>query len=230
MYREWIEVLSSSLLFKGIDAEALNIMLECLNPRIKRYKNREIIAVYGSPFYGIGVVVSGKVALTKETYSGNRIIIEVLEAKDIFGETLAFSDEKLWPVTVIAREDCCLLFLPPDKILGNCSNVCPAHSVLIMNMLNILSNKTLTLNKRIEHLSAKNIRSRIGGYLLEESRRAGKSEFILPMKRHELADYLGIPRPSLSRQMSFMQDEGLIEFNGFWIKINDVITLESVIG
>lgn len=230
MYWEWIEVLSSSLLFQGIDAEALNTMLECFKPRVKRYKNREIIAVYGSPFYAIGVVVSGAVVLAKETYSGNRVIIEVLNAKDIFGETLAFSDENVWPVTVIAREDCCLLFLPPDKILGNCSNICPAHSVLIMNMLNILSNKTLMMNKRIEHLSAKNIRSRTGGYLLEECRRAGKSEFVLPMKRHEMADYLGIPRPSLSRQMSLMQDEGLIEFNGSWIKINDVIILESTIG
>jgi CRP-like cAMP-binding protein len=75
MYQEWNEVLNSSILFRGISPESLNIMLECLKPRIKRCKQREIVALYGTPFLGVGIVVSGSVALTKETYSGNRIII-----------------------------------------------------------------------------------------------------------------------------------------------------------
>lgn len=229
MYQEWIEILKTSPLFKGIDTEGLNIMLECLKPRIKRYKYREIVALYGSPLHGIGVVASGKVALTKETYSGNRIMLGILGPRDIFGEMVVFSNNRVWPVTVIAQEDCSLFFLPPDKILGNCSNLCAAHSILIMNMLNILSNKALMLNKKIEHLSAKSIRGKISSYLLEEYRQTGEAAFNVPMKRHELADYLSVPRPSLSREMSVMRDEGIIEYDGSWIQINDIFTLEKSI-
>jgi len=229
MYREWTEVLKKSMLFRGISHESLNTMLECLKPRIQRCKQREIVALYGTPFQGIGIVASGSVALTKETYYGNRIILNILNAGEIFGEMVAFSDNKVWPVTVITQEDSSLLFLPPDKILGTCSNVCTSHSTLIMNMLNILSNRALMLNKKIEYLSAKSIRSRVTNYLLDIYRISGDTAFTIPMKRHELADYLSIPRPSLSREMGLMRKEGIIEFDGSSIKIKNILMLEKSI-
>ena len=227
MYQEWIKVLSSAPLFSGINHDALNKMLECLKPRIKSCKQREVIAVSGQPFDGIGIVASGRVALTKETYSGNRIILEILDAGNIFGEVVAFSNSKIWPVTVITQEDSNLLFLPPDKILGYCNSVCASHSILVMNMLNILSNRALTLNKKIEHLSAKSIRSKVSSYLLEMYRQTRETTFTVPMKRHEMADYLGIPRPSLSREMGLMRDAGIIDFDGSTIKLKRVLSLEE---
>jgi CRP-like cAMP-binding protein len=187
------------------------------------------VALYGTPFQGVGVVASGSVALTKETYYGNRIILDILNSGAIFGEMVAFSDTKVWPATVIAQDDSSLLFLPPDKILGTCSNVCASHTTLIMNMLKILSNRTLMLNKKIENLSAKNIRSRVSSYLLDMYRMNRNATFIVPMKRHELADYLMMPRPSLSREMGLMRDEGIIEFDGSSIKIKNILMLEKSI-
>jgi len=227
MYQEWINVLKSSLLFRGIDAEALNTMLECLKPRIQRCKQREIIVVYGQPFQGIGIVASGRVALTRETFSGNRIMLGIIDAGDIFGEMVAFSDSNVWPVTAISQEDSCLLFLPYDKIIGNCSNICTSHSTLIMNILNILSNRALMLNKKIELLSAKNIRSKISSYLLDICRQTENYTFRIPMKRHELADYLSVPRPSLSREMGLMRDADIIDFDGALIRIKNIIMLEN---
>ena len=230
MYQKWIDVLGSSLLFRGISPEALNTMLGCLKPRIRQCKQREVVAVCGQPFQSIGIVAGGRVALTRETCSGNRIMLEVLEAGDIFGEMVAFSDHKVWPATVIAQEDSTLLFLPPDKILGNCANICASHSKLIMNTLNILSNRAFMLNRKIEYLSAKSIRGRISSYLLDMYRQSDNAALTVPMKRHELADYLGMPRPSLSREMGLMRDDGIIEFDGHSIKIKNVLMLEESIG
>ncbi|MFC2038505.1 Crp/Fnr family transcriptional regulator [Chloroflexota bacterium] len=229
MYLEGIDALQSSLLFQGIGGESLSIMLDCLKPKIKRYRQREIIAAYGQPFQGVGIIASGKVALTKEMYSGNRIMMGILNAGDIFGETVAFSDSKVWPMTVISQEDSVLLFLPPDKITGTCANICASHSALIMNMLQILSNRASMLDKKIEHISAKNIRGKISSYLLDIYRRNSENIIKLPMKRHELADYLNIPRPSLSREMGLMREAGIIEFNGSHITINKLLALEESI-
>jgi CRP-like cAMP-binding protein len=227
MYQEWIDTLRSSPLFHGIANESLNTMLECLKPKIRRCKQREIIVTYGQSFEGVGIIAEGKVSLTKEMYSGNRIMMGILDAGDIFGEMIAFSNKKVWPKTVIAHEDCVLLFLPPDKITGTCSKICASHNTLIMNMLQILSSKALKLNKKIEHMSASNIRSKISSYLLDIYRQTTDITFTIPMKRHELADYLSIPRPSLSREMGLMRDAGIIEFNGPLITINNVLTLEN---
>jgi CRP-like cAMP-binding protein len=205
-------------------------MLDCLRPTVRRCKQREIIVAHGQPFQGIGIIASGKVALTKDTYSGNRIIIGILEASDIFGETVAFSDHRIWPMTVIAQEDCVLLFLPPDKITGTCSNICASHSTLIMNMLQILSNRASMLDKKIEHISAKSIRGRVSSYLMDTYLQSGSKDLTLTMKRHELADYLNIPRPSLSREMGLMRDDGIIEFEGPHVIVNDVLKLEKSIS
>ena len=229
MYQEWINTLHSSPLFSGITPESLNIMLDCLKPRIRRCKQREIIVASGQPFQGVGIVASGQVALTKETYSGNRIIVGMLDSGEIFGETIAFSETKVWPMTVIAQEDCTLLFLPPDKITGTCSNICFSHSTLIINMLKILSSRAAMLNKKIDHISAKSIRGKISSYLLDIHRRQKTGSLMVPMKRHELADYLNITRPSLSREMASMRDEGILDFKGSLITINNLLELEKSI-
>jgi DNA-binding transcriptional regulator LsrR (DeoR family) len=49
------------------------------------------------------------------------------------------------------------------------------------------------------------------------------------MKRHELADYLSIPRPSLSRELGLMRDDGIIEFDGSSVKIKNILMLEKSI-
>ncbi len=204
-------------------------MLDCLKPEIRQYKQREIIALHDQPFLGIGIIASGKVSLNKETISGNRIILSILDAGDIFGEMIAFSDLKVWPVTVIAQEDSRLFFLPPGQFLGNCANICASHSTLIMNTLKILSNRTLLLNHRIEHLSARSIRGKVSRYLVDLYSQTGQSVVTIPLKRHELADYLNIPRPSLSRELSSLRDRGLIEFQGRTITLKHLHALESQI-
>jgi len=49
------------------------------------------------------------------------------------------------------------------------------------------------------------------------------------MKRYEIPDYLGIPRPSLSRKMDLMRDAGMIDFNKSTVKIKDAIAMEKSI-
>jgi CRP-like cAMP-binding protein len=229
MYQEWINNLNSSILFKDIDVSALNIMLDCLKPKIRKCKPREVIVTNGQLFQGVGIIANGKVSLTKETYSGNRILLGILYSGEIFGEMVAFSNQRVWPITVIAQEDSVVLFLPPNKITGTCANTCDSHNTLIVNMLRILSNRALMLNKKIEHLSTRSIRGKISSYLLDLYQHTGKATFDIPMKRHELADYLNIPRPSLSREMALMSDADLINFNGSHIIINNILALEKAI-
>ena len=227
MEQQILDAVKSSPLFRNIDDESLGIMLDCLNPRMKKYRQREVIVSYGQPFTGIGIIAGGRVALTKEQYSGNRIIMGFLGSGNIFGEMIAFSDSRTWPVTVISQEDSIVLYLPPDRITTTCSNVCASHTTLIMNMLGILSNRALMLNRKIEHISAKGIRGKISSYLLDLLRESKSNAINIPMKRHELADYLNIPRPSLSRELGLMRDERIIYFEGSRVTVNDAERLEE---
>jgi DNA-binding transcriptional regulator LsrR (DeoR family) len=60
---------------------------------------------------------------------------------------------------------------------------------------------------------------------LEQYKKTGRDTFMLPMNRNELADFLNVTRPSLSREMSRLREEGVIDFHMESIKILQVDVL-----
>ncbi len=228
MFKKWINGLSTCELFKGITPEELNIVFGCLKPKVSSYEKNELVAVAGEKFTGLGIVISGEVVVTRENAAGSRVILAVNGPGEMFGEMSAFSGEGVWPASVAARTACTVMFLPAGKIICNCERLCASHRQLITNMLEIVSGKALMLHRKLEYLTIKSLRGKISTFLLEQYKRAGSAIFMISMKRNELADFLHVTRPALSREMCRMRDEGVIEFHGDSIKIKELDTLKSM--
>jgi len=227
LYEEWLDTLTKCALFEGIDQDNLRDILQCMNVKINNYKKNDYISIAGEEFSQVGVVLRGRVVLTKETAAGNRIIIGLVEPGEIFGEMAAYSGDKSWPASAGAQTNCTVMFFSQDKIVGCCANVCQCHQRLILNMLKIVSNRALMLNRKVEYLSLKNLRKKILAYLLEEYKKNGCNTFQLNLNRNDLADFINTSRPSLSRELCKMRDEGLIDFYGNAIKIMDLQALRQ---
>lgn len=225
MYTKWLDILKKVELFQNM-GEEVGTVLHCLKPQIGFYKKKDYITLEGDAFTGVGIILQGEAMETKENPAGDRVIISKLHEGDIFGEIVAFSDEKCWMVTVVATTDCTVLFLPPDIILGICPHMCGGHKLLIQNMLRIVSQKTLHLNRKIEYLALKSIRKKVSTYLLENYNMKQKMKFTIPLKRNELADFLNVSRPSLSRELIKMKEEGIIDFNKSLFTILDINSLK----
>ncbi len=229
LYSKYQSILLKSMLFKNIEAGDLNVMLSCLKPKIVSFKRNDFLAIEGEYFDGLGIVLAGSVAIVKENAAGNRVIMDILSTSNMFGEIAAFSNKGIWPATVIAQEACTALFMSPQKIIGTCENSCRWHKLLILNMLSIVSNKALMLNRKVQYLTIKSMRGKICTYLLEQYKDSGNKTFMLSMKRNELADFLNVSRPSMSRELSRMKEEGLIDFHLSSFQIKDVETLKTQI-
>lgn len=229
MREDYLDVLAKSELFAGIDRSSLQVMMDCLKPKISAYKKNEYIAVAGSAFKGVGIVLTGKAAVAKENAAGDRVMITILQQGDMFGEMVAFSSHSLWPATVQALEACSVMFMAREKIVGECEKVCPWHRILIQNMLRIVSERALMLNKKVEYLSIKSMRGKISNFLLEQYKKAGTTTLTLPLKRNELADFLNVSRPSMSREMARMKEEGVIDFHLSSIRIVDLEALKDMV-
>jgi len=212
MYKKWLDMLSVCPLFHGIDYEELNNMLICLKPRVEKFDKNQFIKMAGDEFEGLGIILSGSAAVTKENSVGDRIIVTVVEPGDIFGEMMAFSSQRKWLATVIAQEPSHVMFLSSDIILGECEKLCRSHKLLITNMLKVISNKALLLNKKLDYLSKKSIRGKISSLLLDHYNRIGTSSFMMSLNRNEMADYLNVSRPALSRELCKLRDEGVLDF------------------
>lgn len=219
--------ISNCMLFEKMSTEELTMLLNCLKPRIRRLSKNDIANAAGDPFEGIGVVLSGQAAVIKESAAGNRNILTMLKPGDLFGEMAAFSGSGKWPATVVAQTACSIMYLPPDKILGQCEKSCISHRQLIMNMLGILSKKALMLSRKLEFLSIKSMRGRIANFLLEQYIKSGQTTFLLPMNRNELADFLNVSRPSLSREMCKMRDDGLLDFHRSAVQLKDIEAMKK---
>lgn len=229
MFLTYYNVLSQSPLFRGMGEKDIIGLLNCLTVKLCDYKKNDYVTIAGDSFEGIGIVLKGQVSVSKENAAGVRVMMTVLAPGEMFGEMVAFSKHAVWPATVQALKNSTVLFLSSEKIVNTCTTVCSRHNVVIRNMLEIISTRALLLNKKVEYLTIKSMRGKISTYLLEQYNRNGKMTFMLPLKRNELAEFLNVSRPSMSREMARMRDEQIIDFNMASIKILDLEGLKKAL-
>jgi len=229
MKQKYLDVLLQCRLFHNLEKDELDAMLVCMDIRIRHYGRNELANIAGDPFEGVGVMLTGQAAVVKESNAGDRMILSILKPGDLFGEMAAFSGNGKWPATIVAQMESDILYVPPDKLVGQCANACMGHRKLILNMLGILSGKALMLSRKLEYLSIRSMRARIASFLLEQYRVNGRNTFLLPMNRNELADFLNVTRPSLSREMGRMRDEGMLDYHRSSIRILDLAALKAAV-
>jgi len=227
--KNFLPILTKSILFRTIKPEDLREMLVCLQPKIHTYAKNDYIAFEGEDLPGIGIMLAGNGIIMKENAAGQRYIMGKLESGDIFGEMVVYATNSVWPATIQALENSTVMFLSREKIIGDCCKMCPWHRSLIENMLRIISEKALFLNKKLEYLTIRSMRGKISAYLLDQYKKNKQPVFTLPMKRHELADFLHVSRPSMSREMGKMRDEGIITFERSTIEILDKEKLKGML-
>ena len=87
-----------------------------------------------------------------------------------------------------------------------------ADRVIAARLLTLAARKNLALSERIFCTSPKHIRERVSVYLAGQSARAGSRRFRIPYDRQQMADYLGVERTALSKELSKMRADGLIAF------------------
>lgn len=218
-YNTLAKTLLKCELFEGFEDYQLISMLECFSPKLHSFNKGDFIVMAGERYYGLGIMVEGSAVVSKDNAAGSRVMLGVLSAGELFGEVIAFSGKEQWPANVQAQTDCSIIFLENSAIINQCGETCGFHSQLIKNLLRIVSNRAIMLNRRVEYLSMKSINSKIACLLLEHMEKSGSHTFRLPMNRNEMADFLNISRPSMSREMGVMRDNGIIEFQKEAIRI-----------
>jgi CRP/FNR family transcriptional regulator, dissimilatory nitrate respiration regulator len=229
LYKEWESILLKFPLFQNIHSEELQVMLECLKPVIRTYRKGDTVVLAGEPYHGVGMILSGCVSVMKDTAAGSRILMGLVEKGQIFGEVAAFSETGEWPASVYAHENSVIMFLPPHIIIGECPRMCRSHRTLILNMLRVISSRALILNRQVEYMAIKTIRGKLAAYLLELARKTGSHTFLLPVKRHELAQFFNVSRPSLSREMKAMKEEGIIDYHMSSVRIQNMPVLAKLV-
>ena len=88
------------------------------------------------------------------------------------------------------------------------------YNQFIKNLF-IMLNEIITLkNERIVILTKKTIRDKLLEYFNINSKKNGSKYIYLPFNFSDLANYLGIDRSAMSRELGFLKEEGFITIKG----------------
>lgn len=221
--------LKQSKLFANLSDEAILRFFSCNPPELRQYKARDVIHQQGAPLTKIFVITAGNVTLTKIDFNGNRNLIATLGVGDVYGQTVAFGDSEVNAFSITAVSDVTLLLFPKSAFYRSCSAACASHHGIIRNMIGLLASQANTLDRKISYLTTQTLRSKVARYLLEEQQPHPLENvpFNIPLNRESLADFFDVQRPSLSRTLTQMRDDGVIDFYKSSFKILDLERLRQ---
>lgn len=188
-------------------------VLECLSASEKKYPKKAYIWHAGdSPDY-IGLVVEGQVNIIKEDFVGNRIVIANIMPSHVFGESYSIAKVNAYPVSTQAATDSIVVLLSLRSLTSTCKNACMFHNKLVENMLKLIAQKNILLNHKLDCITKKTTRQKLAFYLINELRFSETAEVEIPFNREELADYLGVNRSALSRELASLNNEQILSYN-----------------
>lgn len=212
-------------LFQNISDVELHKILNCARAVTKEYRAGEYIFEQDEKPSRLFLLLKGRIYITKDFVSGKRDVLYLVEEGNVFGEMFLFGNKERYWYNAVAVTDVIVLSLPWDFFYHFCSNACEHHKQLTQNMLEIVTERNLQITKKLHIVSTASLRERIAIWLLDASEDRNYVE--LKMNREVLADFLGVTRPSLSRELMRMQKDGLIEVSKKQIKILDRAALEE---
>ena len=199
-------------LFAELSAERVTEALAILDGRVEKYEKNEYLLLAGEAFSSFGIVLSGGVQVFMEDIDGEYLMMASVDAGDSFGESLAYLGTAESPVSIVARADAEVLWLSPARLRLMSAQGDALAFELYERLVRVLAVRALSQNDRIQILCRATIREKLRAFFTQCEHRYGGRTFTVPFDREGLATYLGVNRAALSRELSKMKEEKIIDY------------------
>ena len=209
--KKYFPLLQRCPLFAGLAPEELESMLGCLNGQLRPVSRGQTVFHEGDEARWVGIVLEGEVQIFRDDYDGSRSLLGRAGPGQLFGEVFACAGVETLPVTVEATREGVILLADCRRVLTVCRSACAFHNRLINNLLQVVAEKNLQLNRKIECMSARTTRDKLMAFLLSEAKTHRSREFDIPFDRQALADYLGVERSAMSTELGKLVRDGVIQ-------------------
>jgi len=207
--------ISESPIFKGINPGEIAHILNFIHHQIKSFESEEIIAYSGDECNKLYILIEGSIRGEVVDYNGKVIKIEDVFAPNTFAEAFLFADDNKLLVNIVANVETQILIIYKNDLFKLFSS----NTKILENYLEIVSNRFVTVTRKLKFLSLKTIKGKLAFYFLQIANKKKSKTFALDKTQHELAEYFGITRPSLTRSIRELNNEGLIKASGKTIEI-----------
>ena len=213
---EYLERLFRIPLFSELAHNVKSTLLERLDHQCFYVDRYDVIARQGTACRQLYVLLKGRIRAEIIDDSGNEVILEYIDAPRSFATMYLFfaSEDNLLPLSFFAAEDCILFTASKESVFRLISE----DPDILRSFLNITARCSRSTLSRLNVLSHKNVRNRFVAYLFEH-RPSGSALIRIAHNQVQLAKYLNVTRPALSKEINRMVKEGLIRVDGKTIEL-----------
>ncbi|MBR2603844.1 MAG: Crp/Fnr family transcriptional regulator [Bacilli bacterium] len=203
--------------FENISEKNKQKLFNMFHTDIITYKAGEDLSNMLLDKNSIGIIIEGYIQIIKENLNGSKIVIDELYEDDVLSiKTIYVQDSEY---EVLVKEQTKIVFFDLEALSTYPNNEKGYYNMFIKNLFLILNDKINEKNERIQILSKKTIRNRLLEYFSIVKVKNGSNNIYLPFSFMALADYLGVDRSAMSRELSYLKEEGFIEIKGKRIKL-----------
>ena len=213
-------VMKTCPLFAGIAESDYENLLAALSAKEDFFPKNETVIQIGDSGKRAGLVLSG--VLEVSFYDENAALVSVtrIEPGNVFGAMMLCAKVTDSPIHLRAVSDCTLLFLDFSRLLQNAARQSTAETQRAANLLGYFARRSFLLTQKIRILGQKKLRDKLKLYFTTLPKQKNGIRK-LPLSKTELASFLYADRSALSRELSRMQEEGIIAMDGKEIVILD---------
>ena len=195
--------------FDNLSEKSIKKVLQLIEGHTFKYGVKEDIIQTIRTDSMIGIVIDGMADIIYHDYKGNNITVETLTENQIFGTDISGINNREY--SIITKEPTTIVTFD-YRLLTRRENVDNRlFNEFILNMFDIIHEKIKQKNERIQVLSNKTIRNKLLEYFSIERKKSHSRNIYLPGNFSDLANYLCVDRAAMTRELSFMKEEGFIE-------------------
>ncbi len=219
-----IKQIQDVALFRGVSTE--NLKLLAARAIYKKFKPGDLLIGEADPIRAFYVVISGRLKLSKSSPEGREQTLSLLGPGDPFGLCTAFATDS-FPANAMALEEGAVMIIPGQFM----ETIARKEPELLLNIIQILSQRLKESMTLIESLALKEIPGRLSSFLLHalpNEAKEKKNKLELTISQRELAKILGATPEALSRTLRKMSNEGILAMEGRMINILDRKAIEEL--
>ena len=181
--------LAEAPVFRGLSERFLENFIGRTPNALREFGIGDFIALQGTVCQSLYLLYSGR--------EGKQVTIEEIEAPRLLAPAFIFATDNRFPVNITTLTNCEVLVLNRTDFV----DLMHREKIVMQNFLRIISDRSIFLSRKLNAFALQDLKTRLLAYLREHEN---------PRSRQEIADILGVARPSLARVLSELADEGYL--------------------
>jgi CRP-like cAMP-binding protein len=203
-----IDILQNISLFTTISEPYLRKQISDNQIYQRQYMKGVTVHTTNDTCHTLDIVLSGSLVAYSLSINGSSTVIFEFNKGSIIGANLLFGENHNYPLNIYCLTDCQIVHIDTSAVLEF------LHDYnFTLHYIKSISQNSQGINQKMAMYTQRTLRENIMDYFKQQTILQNSSIIVIPISKKQLADYFGVQRPSLFRELKQLKDEGLIEIN-----------------